>query len=73
MMTMDASQSNSDWLFITQSRVLLADWLMLDNSEKATLHNNNIFPIMLMSLLVFFTATMCGVEDTARDYMTLEG
>ena len=31
---------NSDWLFNTQSRVLQADWLMLENDEKATLNIN---------------------------------
>ena len=31
-----ATQSNSDWLFITQSRVLQADWLIiLDHNEAA--------------------------------------
>ena len=29
---------NSDWLFNTQSRVLQADWLMLEYKEKATLN-----------------------------------
>ena len=33
-----ATQSNSDWLFITHSRVLWADWLISDNNEKASLH-----------------------------------
>ena len=28
----------SDWLFKTQSRILLADWLIFENDEKATLH-----------------------------------
>ena len=31
------TQSKSDWLFDTESRVLPADWLTLENSEKATL------------------------------------
>ena len=34
---------NSDWLFNTQSRVLQADWLILEFNEKATLNINN-FP-----------------------------
>ena len=29
--------SNSDRLFNTQSKVLQADWLMLENNEKATI------------------------------------
>ena len=32
--------SQSDWLFNTQSRVLQADRLMLENNEKATLNIN---------------------------------
>ena len=31
---------NSDWLFNTQSRVLQADWLILENNERATLNIN---------------------------------
>ena len=31
---------NSDWQFNTQSRVLQADWLMLENTEKVTLNIN---------------------------------
>ena len=30
----------SDWLFNTQSRVLQADWFILEINEKATLNNN---------------------------------
>ena len=32
--------ANSDWLFSTQSRVLQADWLILENNERATLNIN---------------------------------
>ena len=31
---------NSDWLFNTQSRVLQADWLILENKEKEILNIN---------------------------------
>ena len=34
------TQSNSDWLFTARSRVLQADWLILENNEKATLNIN---------------------------------
>ena len=34
------TQSKSDWLFNTQSRALQADWLILENNEKATLNIN---------------------------------
>ena len=34
------TQSKCDWLFNTQSRVLLADWLILEDNEKATLNIN---------------------------------
>ena len=29
---------NSDWMFNTQSRVLQADWFILEINEKATLN-----------------------------------
>ena len=32
--------SKSDWLFNTQSRVLKADWLILENNEEATFNIN---------------------------------
>ena len=38
----NATLSSSNWLFITQPLVLQADWLMLVNNEKATLHRNNM-------------------------------
>ena len=31
------TQSKADWLLNTQPRVLLADWLIFENEEKATL------------------------------------
>ena len=34
------TQSKSDWLFNTQTRVLQADWLKLENNEKETLSIN---------------------------------
>ena len=34
------AQSKFDWLHITQSRALQADWLILQNNEKATLNIN---------------------------------
>ena len=33
-MSLYNTQSISDWLFNTQSRVLQADWLILENNEK---------------------------------------
>ena len=35
-----ATLSDSDWLFISQPRVLHADWMWLYDNEKATLHIN---------------------------------
>ena len=35
--------ANSDWLLSTQSRVLQADWLILENNERATLNINMPF------------------------------
>ena len=45
----------SDWLFNTQTRVPLADWLILENNEKATLNINmpywdEIFPVGVLKL-----------------------
>ena len=34
------TQSQSDWLFNSPSRILLADWLILVNNEKAALNTN---------------------------------
>ena len=34
------TQSKSDWLLNTQSKVLQADWLILENNKKATLNIN---------------------------------
>ena len=42
----DVTQSKSYWLFITQSTVLSADWLMLDNFEKAISHANTPLPAL---------------------------
>ena len=50
MMLIYASQSIADWLFITQSRVLQADWMRLENNEKATLNIN--MPYLSPSLSV---------------------
>ena len=35
-----STQLKSDWLFNTKSRVLQADWLIVENNEKAALHIN---------------------------------
>ena len=35
---MQASRSNFDWLFITQSGVLQDDWLILDDNDNTFLH-----------------------------------
>ena len=42
MMLMNHSV-NYDWLFNTQSKALLADWLILENNEKATLNINVLY------------------------------
>ena len=43
---------NSDWLFSTQSRVLQADWFILEISEKAALNIN--MPYCSHNILIFF-------------------
>ena len=35
-MILVTTQSKTDWLFITQSKVLYAGWLIPENNEKAT-------------------------------------
>ena len=45
----DDAYTNFDWLVIYQSRVLQADWLILENDEKATLHIS--MPILPMHFL----------------------
>ena len=41
------TQSKSDWLFNTQSRILQADWLTFENNEKATLNTNMLYSTAL--------------------------
>ena len=36
---------NSDWLFNTHSRVLQADWVILENNENVTLNSNMSYPL----------------------------
>ena len=40
IVVMETFQSTSDWLLNTKSRVLQADWLKLENNEKAILNFN---------------------------------
>ena len=42
-MSLYNTQSKSDWLFNTQSRILQADWLSMENNEKATLNINMLY------------------------------
>ena len=39
-MMLIAHSVNSDWLYNTQSRVLQADWFIMEINEKATLQIN---------------------------------
>mgnify|MGYP001803425645 FL=1 len=36
------TQSKSDWLFNTQSRLLLADWIIFEDNENTTLNIKGI-------------------------------
>ena len=45
------TQSKSDWLFNTQSRVLQVDWFISENNEKAT---SNINMVVNISVKVSF-------------------
>ena len=49
MMLIQHFTVNSDWLFATQSRVLQADWLILEINEKATLNIN--MPYFIIKLM----------------------
>ena len=42
------TQSKSDWLFNTQSRILETDWLKLENNEKATLNIDMPYSMMVL-------------------------
>ena len=46
------NSGNYDWLFNTQSRVVQADWLMLENNEKATLNININIERMSKTLVI---------------------
>ena len=38
---------HSDWLFNTESRVLQADWLILENNEKAALNISTLYNLKI--------------------------
>ena len=48
MMSLYKIQSKSDWLINTQSRVPLADWWLLENSERASLNISMSYYFALM-------------------------
>ena len=43
MLYITRTQSNYDWLLVSQSRVTQADWMILDNEGKATTHYPPLF------------------------------
>ena len=49
MMLIQHFTANSDWLFDTQSRVLQADWFILEINERATLNIN--MPYFIIKLM----------------------
>ena len=54
---------NSDWLFNTQSRVLLqGDWLMLEHNESATWNINMPFYCITATLAYYHFNTRCQVQ-----------
>ena len=63
-----ATPSNSDWLLHTQSRILQADWIMLDNSKKKkTLYiNMPYFPDFSFT----FSISIDLIEDSYKVDMT---
>ena len=52
---MQATGSNFDWLFITQSWVLQDDWLILDDNENTTLHLDQPDSIAYIHILYYIT------------------
>ena len=59
---------NSDWLFNTQSRVLQADWLILENDEKATLNINMTY---CREFIVFHGDACCLYSMDTIDIVAL--
>ena len=53
-------QSKYGWTFNTQSRVLQADWLILENNEKATLNNN--MPFCVASSFCLLSVSLWSAE-----------
>ena len=47
------THSKYDWLFNTKSRVLQADWLILENDEKATLNINMPYCPLIIIHVIF--------------------
>ena len=54
------TQSKSDWLFNTQSTVLPADWLTLENNEKATLKLK--CPVARRIVQYILSCTLCLLD-----------
>ena len=61
MMFIYATQSNSDRLFSTQSKVQQADWMILGNSEKSASHVILKSPIDLIHSYFLFFITQLQV------------
>ena len=59
--------SKSDWLFVTQSRVLQADWSILGNYENATLNINMPYSCSLeLNNMIARTSTKQNIISNAN-------
>ena len=59
------TQSKCDWLFNTRSRVLQADWSILENNDKVTL----TCPISITSFWIMIMVWSCGYGFTEILYL----
>ena len=55
---MCGTQYKSDWLFITQTRVLQLDWMISNNDEKVTLYVSPITRNFVMTILSIINGTL---------------
>ena len=54
---MCGTQYKSDWLFITQTRVLQVDWMISNNDEKVTLYISPITRNFVTAILSIINGT----------------
>ena len=60
------TQSKYDWLFNTQSRVLQADWFILEINEKATLNINNMHYRHAIFIIIVSDVPWIAITHTSQ-------